>query len=323
MRVSGNHASSRNAEKLFAVTLIVLVACVSSIPVEATVPSLPVITRAHADLSEGRLFLEGKNFGTNPRVLFGAPSGAFDELMVVLPSNGEAIEAELPAVEPGTYLVVVLRGFLVASLDVTLGAAGEPGPQGEPGPDGERGPAGEPGLPGPPGPQGPPGEPGEKGDKGDPGEIGGRILGEVSACGATVSRSLVYIPGSSFVVYTGASGAFLLHDVPPGNHDVLLEVPGQAPMTLPGSRSASVKRPTLEPAWWSTSARIRKIAARAASFAPPARHARRASAMSRSPCSARWIRSAFPRDTVRRVDPLESARRNCRLEVPATGVNNA
>jgi hypothetical protein len=55
------------------------------IPAEAKNSSLPVITRARAELSEERLFVEGKNFGSSPRVLLGAPAGGFDEL-VVLPS---------------------------------------------------------------------------------------------------------------------------------------------------------------------------------------------------------------------------------------------
>jgi hypothetical protein len=81
--------------------LVVSLVPASGLPAEATVSPLPVITRARAEASEGRLFLEGKNFGSSPRVLLGAPAGAFDEL-VLFSSTPELIEAELPAVEPGT-----------------------------------------------------------------------------------------------------------------------------------------------------------------------------------------------------------------------------
>jgi hypothetical protein len=112
-----------------------------------------LITRARAELAFGRLFLEGKNFGSSPRVLLGAPAGALDEL-VVLSSSFERIEAELPAVEPGTYLVLVFRGLLVNSIHVTVGAEGPPGPKGEPGAPGPSGMPGEKGDRGPAGPQG-------------------------------------------------------------------------------------------------------------------------------------------------------------------------
>jgi len=62
----------------------------------------------------------------------------------------------------------------------------------------------------------------------------GSISGTVSACGAPVTRTLVYIPGRSFVVFTDASGAFRLDNVPPGSYDVLIAPPGQPATTLPG-----------------------------------------------------------------------------------------
>jgi hypothetical protein len=132
-------------------------------PVEAAPPALPVVTLARADMDLERLYLEGRGFGSTPRVLLGSPGGAFDEL-TVLSSSGEVVEAELPAITPGTYLVVVVRGLLVTSIDVTIGAVGPMGPQGQ------EGPAGPMGVQGPPGAQGETGPKGDPGEKGEPGE---------------------------------------------------------------------------------------------------------------------------------------------------------
>jgi hypothetical protein len=89
--------SPRRSSRLVALMIAALLVIASSVPVEAAIASLPVLTRARAELSEGRLFLEGGNLGQSPRVLLGAPGGGFDEL-VVLSSTGELVEAELPAI---------------------------------------------------------------------------------------------------------------------------------------------------------------------------------------------------------------------------------
>jgi hypothetical protein len=60
----------------------------------------------------------------------------------------------------------------------------------------------------------------------------GSISGVASACGTPVARTLVYIPGRSFVVFTGASGDFRLDNVPAGTYDVAIETPGQPATTL-------------------------------------------------------------------------------------------
>jgi hypothetical protein len=157
----------------------------------------PVITRARADLPSGRLYLEGKGFGSSPRVLLGAPAGAFDDL-TVLASTPELVEAELSELDPGTYTVMVLRGLLVASIDVTLGAVGPEGPQGEPG---QTGPQGEPGLPGVPGERGPKGDPGDKGDPGEPRFVRTIVVspvpGDPAASGEALIASLASIQDAS------------------------------------------------------------------------------------------------------------------------------
>lgn len=65
------------------------------------------------------------------------------------------------------------------------------------------------------------------------GSAGGAIAGVVSACGMPVARTLVFIPGRSFVAFTGPSGDFRLDNVPPGTYTVRIETPGQPGVTLP------------------------------------------------------------------------------------------
>jgi hypothetical protein len=102
----------------------------------------------------------------------------------VLNSSDSSIEAQLPALDAGTYRLKVAhyksryRRWLRDSIDFTIGArgpAGPPGQQGAVGPAGPIGPAGpkgDVGPAGPIGPAGPAGKPGPKGAKGDPGPAG-------------------------------------------------------------------------------------------------------------------------------------------------------
>jgi hypothetical protein len=108
----------------------------------------------------------------------------------VLSSSDRAIEAQLPALDAGTYRLKVAhyksryRRWLRDSIDFTIGARGPvgpagpkgdpgpPGPQGEPGPAGSIGPQGPVGPAGPKGEAGPAGPKGAKGDKGDVGPAG-------------------------------------------------------------------------------------------------------------------------------------------------------
>ena len=95
----------------------------------------PVITNAVADLDADpeTLSLFGANFGSNPQVFIGN-EGALVELMVNFSTLTDAfIEAELGAIDPGTYSLVVSTGpnqIQMAAMDVTIGAVGPEGPEG-------------------------------------------------------------------------------------------------------------------------------------------------------------------------------------------------
>ncbi len=145
------------------------------------------------------------------------------------------------------------------TLDITLfndGAAGPPGPTGSTGATGGTGavgPAGATGATGATGPTGPTGATGAIGPAGLTGATGatgamgaagaglnaGSIGGLVSLCSQSVAHTLVYIPGRSFVSYTGADGSFLLDYVPPGTYSVIVETPGNHTQTLSGVLVAS------------------------------------------------------------------------------------
>ena len=112
------------------------------------VPS-PSISRVIPDAVDEILFVHGANFGADPAVWL-------DGIRLhVLNATESLIQAELPSLEPGTYLLIVARARRtppkpkeLATMDVTLGAIGPEGPIGPPGPDGPPGPPGETGSPG-------------------------------------------------------------------------------------------------------------------------------------------------------------------------------
>lgn len=62
----------------------------------------------------------------------------------------------------------------------------------------------------------------------------GEITGTIDFCGEAGPDDgiLVYIPGESFMVKTGPSGAFALRSVPPGYYDLMVEIPGEEPFTI-------------------------------------------------------------------------------------------
>lgn len=62
----------------------------------------------------------------------------------------------------------------------------------------------------------------------------GEITGAIDFCGEARPDDgiLVYIPGESFMVKTGPSGAFALRSVPPGTYDLIVEIPGEEPFTI-------------------------------------------------------------------------------------------
>ena len=127
-----------------------------------------VITKAEARLENAALYVDGQNFGSNPRVFLGREEGTIDELVVVR-STDTFIEVVLTTASSGNHLLIVANGSdlqemfaLTVTLDaVTLpGETGPQGPVGPQGPPGAQGPTGEPGPEGPSGPAGPPGLPG-------------------------------------------------------------------------------------------------------------------------------------------------------------------
>ncbi len=135
-----------------------------------------IVTQAVANLDAQLLVIDGRYFvwanDDQPIVtLAGMP-------LTILNVSDTQIQAMLPGVGAGDYLLRVSRGNGTVQNDtfaLTLGAVGPAGPQGEKGDRGEKGDAGEKGEPGEqgePGADGAPGEKGDKGDKGDPGNPG-------------------------------------------------------------------------------------------------------------------------------------------------------
>jgi type VI secretion system VgrG family protein len=128
-------------------SLVSLVFFIPVLAAEAVPP--PSISRVIPDVAAEILFVHGENFGADPSVwLDGIP-------LHVLNATGSSIQAELPSLEPGTYLLIVARSRRMppkpkdlATMDVTLGAVGPDGAVGPPGPEGPPGPPGETGAPG-------------------------------------------------------------------------------------------------------------------------------------------------------------------------------
>ena len=105
---------------------------------DTSIPRL-VITKAEARLENAALYVDGQNFGSNPRVFLGREEGTIDELEVVS-STESFIEAVLTSASSGNHLLIVANGsdlqemfaLTVTLDDVTLPE--EPGPQGPTGP---------------------------------------------------------------------------------------------------------------------------------------------------------------------------------------------
>lgn len=110
----------------------------------------PVVTAATT--TGNYLVVIGLNFGTSPTISLNLTP------LTVLASAPNWAIAQVPALPPATYLLVLSRGPNpgdTVTFDVTIGAvgpAGPPGSAGPPGPPGAIGPTGDQGEPGPPGP---------------------------------------------------------------------------------------------------------------------------------------------------------------------------
>ena len=127
----------------------------------------PVITATSISADRTTVFIDGENFGRQPRVWVDGTllTG------VTVDATGTHVVAALPVLPPATYLVQVVtkdRQFLFDDVDhvatfalvVGTGGKGEVGPQGPRGPVGPAGPIGLTGPIGPIGPAGPAGAPG-------------------------------------------------------------------------------------------------------------------------------------------------------------------
>lgn len=68
--------------------------------------------------------------------------------------------------------------------------------------------------------------------QGDPGIQAGEIRGIIDFCEPSGGGILVYIPGESFMAKTGISGEFILHYVPAGTYNLIVEIPVFSPVTI-------------------------------------------------------------------------------------------
>ena len=141
-------------------------------PVSAKPNKTPVISSAIAD--GPTLFIEGSGFGSSPTVTL----GGFFLGGVTVNALGTQIQAGMPAMQPGSYSLVVINGDNRVTFELTVGAQGPegpagadgaPGPAGPPGDDGATGAAGPPGADGAPGPAGAVGPAGPAGPQGPAG----------------------------------------------------------------------------------------------------------------------------------------------------------
>jgi len=139
------------------------------------------IESAVVDYDNEVIFINGYHFGNYPEAII-------DDIPLTIINSGDTyIEAEYPALEPGTYRLSVENttssyhsSTSIDTLDMTIGAVGpkgEKGDSGEPGSKGDKGDKGDPGAVGPQGDKGDKGDQGSvgpKGDKGDPGAVGSK-----------------------------------------------------------------------------------------------------------------------------------------------------
>jgi collagen triple helix repeat protein len=158
-----------------------------------------VVLTATVSADQTTLFITGANFGTRPLVML----GSFVLGGVQVSAAGNQIVALMPALDPGTYRLCVMRGSgtdRTAMLDVTVGTTG---PKGQTGAKGETGAKGDTGPEGPIGPKGDTGEKGEIGPQGLRGEIGPQgpegpqgPQGPSGSIGITGARGVPGLPGA-------------------------------------------------------------------------------------------------------------------------------
>jgi hypothetical protein len=190
----------------FAALVVLTIAVGLSISTRSfAAPAPPVMTSVTVDAGLTTLTIKGTGFGTSGAVVTLGNTGS----LTITSQTDTLITATLPAgVAPGSYLLSLSAGGNSNEFWVAIGTQGPIVNQnvtiGTQGPSGPAGPAG---------PQGPPG----------PGLGAGTITGTVVSCGTPLAHALVYIPGRSFVAYTGSAGTFTLDHVAAGTYAVVAE----------------------------------------------------------------------------------------------------
>lgn len=138
----------------------------------------PDIYAAAVSADQSTLIVDGVNFGGASASLAGIALGG-----VQVDPTGRHMIAVMPALQPGSYRLVIANGSKWTDFEVAVGASGPAGPAGPMGPTGPQGPAGI-GLPGPQGPTGPTGPTGPQGPAGVGIYYAGLVAGTSAGCSA-------------------------------------------------------------------------------------------------------------------------------------------
>lgn len=155
-------------------------------------PRQPDISAATVSADQSTLFVEGINFQGVSASLAGIPLGG-----VQVDPTGRHMIALMPALQPGSYRLVVANSSKWCEFELTIGGAGPAGPTGPTGPMGPTGANGTNGTNGVDGAQGPTGPTGPAGI-GLPGPAG-----PTGATGATGPEG----PAGVTAAYTGWIGS--------------------------------------------------------------------------------------------------------------------
>jgi collagen triple helix repeat protein len=142
---------------------------------KSSTPNQPEIISAGEDALNPEININGINLHdgvNNPIVTLGGVSLG----VIGKDAAGQIVTVELPAIDPGTYVLTLQDGpSRFAQIDLTVGAvgpAGADGQDGAPGADGQDGAPGADGQDGAPGADGQDGAPGADGQDGAPGADG-------------------------------------------------------------------------------------------------------------------------------------------------------
>jgi CarboxypepD_reg-like domain len=179
-------APLKQMRRFAAVIVLTIAACLS---ISTQSPAAPVVTSVTVDPGLTTITVMGTGFGTSGAVLTLGSIGN----MTITSQMDTLIGATLPVgLASGSYLLSVSVGGRSEQFWFTIGRQG---------------------LVAPATPQAPAGD----------GLNTGTITGTVVSCGTPLAHALVYIPGRSFVAYTGSSGTFTLDYVAPGAYSLVAE----------------------------------------------------------------------------------------------------